>query len=74
MKNSLIKQYIAIFYLCSTFVTFAQSPGSDTPGGGLEGTDAPAAPIDDYLWVLALVGLVLVFMKLKAIQNKRMHS
>lgn len=72
MKNTLLKYYIAAFYLCSTFVTFAQPGGNDT-GGGLEDGD-PAAPIDDYVWVLAIVGLVFVFMKFRAIQKSRIQG
>jgi hypothetical protein len=76
MKNNLLKYYIAAFYLCSTFVAFAAAaPGDDTVDGSLETVDAPAAaPIDSYVWVLALVGLLFVFLKLRAIQNKRMQS
>ena len=74
MKNTALKYYIAAFYLCSTFVLFAQ-PG-DTAPGGLEGDGdtTPGAPIDDYVWVLAVIGLIFVFMKFKALQNKKMHS
>ncbi len=75
MKNNLLKYYIAAFYLCSTFAMFAQDPGT---GGGVENdgsTDTtPAAPIDDYVWVLALIGLVFVFIKFRAIQNKKIKS
>lgn len=74
MKNNVLKYYIAAFYLCSTFVMFAQDPGTD---GGVEDTSGdttPAAPIDDYVWVLALVGLVFVFMKFRAIQNRQINS
>lgn len=74
MKNNLLKYYIAAFYLCSTFVMFAQ-PG-DGSNDGLEGDGdtTPAAPIDDYVWLLALIGLVLVFMKFRSIQNKKINS
>jgi hypothetical protein len=74
MKNTAIKYYAAAFYLCSTFVLFAQ-PG-DTAPGGLEGDGdtTPGAPIDDYVWILAVLGLIFVFMKFRAIQNKKMHS
>jgi hypothetical protein len=65
MKNNVLKYYIATFYLCSTFVTFAQ-PGTDDDTGGLEGGDTPAAPIDGYVWVLAALGLVYVFLRLRA--------
>ena len=73
MKNNLLKYYIAVFYLCSTFAMFGQ-PGDGSDGSSLEGTDAPAAPIDNYVWVLALVGLIYVFIKLRAIQNKKIQG
>lgn len=75
MKNNLLKYYIVAFYLCSTFVLFAQDPGT---GGGVDNdgtTDTtPAAPIDDYVLVLALVGLFLVFVKIRAVQNRKINS
>lgn len=66
MKTNLLKYYIVAFYLCSTIVLFAQ-PGTDDTGGSgsLENPD-PAAPIDDYVWVLALVGLFYVFLRVRA--------
>ena len=66
MKTNLLKYYIAAFYFCSTFVLFAQ-PGNNDGGGGLEndGDTTPAAPIDDYIWVLALLGLTLALLKLR---------
>jgi hypothetical protein len=68
MKNIVSKFYILAFYLCSTTLLLAQ-PGDTGDGtGGLEGGDAPA-PIDNYVWVLALVGLFFVFMKFKAYQK-----
>jgi hypothetical protein len=75
MKNNVLKYYIVAFYLCSTFVMFAQ-PGDDDTGSDLEGDGdvTPAAPIDDYVWVLALVGLFFVFMKFRAIYGKRVDS
>lgn len=76
MKNNLLKYYIAAFYLCSTFVMFAQATDDGT--GTLEDNGAndttPAAPIDDYVWVLALIGLVFVFLKFRAIQNRKINS
>lgn len=76
MKKNLLKYYIAAFYLCSTLVMFAQiDPGTD---GGVDNngtTDTtPDAPIDDYVWVLALIGLIFVFMKFRAIQNKKIKG
>ena len=70
MKNNLLKYYIVAFYLCSTFVLFAQ-PGTDDTGGTLEGGDAPAAPIDDYVWVLAAIGLLFVFFRFRALAQQK---
>ena len=72
MKNNFIKYYIIAVYLCSTFVMFAQ-PG-DTGDGldGLEGGDAaPAASIDDYVIVLAAIGLFFVFFRFKALVQQQ---
>ena len=63
MKTNLLKYYIVAFYLCSTFVAFAQ-PGTEDNGTGLESGDPPA-PIDDYVWVLAALGLVYVFLRVR---------
>ena len=70
MRNNVLKYYIAAFYLCSTFVLFAQ-PGEGNGGtgdAGLEGggDTTPAAAIDDYVWVLAAIGLIYVFLKVRA--------
>jgi hypothetical protein len=70
MKNNLLKYYIASFYLCSTFALFAQ-PGSENSTSDLESADAPAAPINDYLWILAIVGLIFVFIKIKIFFKKK---
>ncbi|MDD5150623.1 MAG: hypothetical protein PHC28_09090 [Flavobacterium sp.] len=74
MKNNLLKYYIVAIFFCSTTLLLAQGPG-DTNGGtgdaALEGADAPATPIDNYIWVLAVIALVYVFLKFRAIQNKK---
>jgi hypothetical protein len=73
MKTNLLKYYIAAFYLCSTFVLVAQ-PGSgngENGDAGLEGTDAPAAPIDVYIWVLAAIGLIYVFLRGRAFAQQQ---
>ncbi|TDD94095.1 hypothetical protein [Flavobacterium cellulosilyticum] len=64
MKKNVLKYYIAAFYLCSTFVMFAQAPDGGTGIEG-DGDTTPVAPIDDYVWVLALIGLAFVFIKLR---------
>ena len=75
MKNTTLKYYITAFYLCSTLIMFAQPGGNDT-GNNLEGDNdtTPGAPIDNYIWVLAIIGLILVFMKFRAIQNNRIQG
>jgi hypothetical protein len=65
MKTNLLKYYIAAFYLCSTFVTFAQQPGTNDDSDNLEGSDTLAAPIDGYVWVLGALGLVYVFLRVR---------
>ena len=65
MKTNLLKYYIVTLYFCCTFVAFAQ-PGTDNSGGTLEGTDTPVSPIDDYVWVLSALGLVYVFLRIRA--------
>lgn len=73
MKNNLVKFYTTAFYLCCTLVTFAQ-PGSGSDNGGVDdngsGDTTPGAPIDDYLWVLVVVGLVLTFLKFRKIYKQ----
>ena len=76
MKNNSLKYYIATVFFLSTFIMFSD-PGE--PGGGgcpgcppLEGEDG--VPIDDYVWVLAVIGLVLAFMKLRAIQKNKIQG
>ena len=76
MKNNVLKYYVTAFYLCATFVMFAQ-PGEGNGGTGdaaLEGADAPAAAIDNYVWVLALVGLMFVFIKFKVIHKNKIQG
>ena len=65
MKTNLLKYYILAFYFASTFILFAQStPGVNDEAGTLEGEE-PTAPIDDYIWVLAALGLVYVFLRVR---------
>jgi len=50
-------------------------PG-DTAPDGLEGDGdtTPGTPIDDYLWVLAIIAILFVFMKFRAIQKNRIQG
>ena len=76
MKNKLIHYYLAAFYFCSTFVMMAQ-PGANDTGGTLEDTSGdttPGAPIDDYLWVLVLIGLTFAILKFRAIYKQEFRS
>lgn len=66
MKNNFLKYYIAAFYFCSTFVLFAQPGVVDET----DGDTTPASPIGDYLWVLAAIGLVLVYLKFRSMRRK----
>ena len=58
MKNTLLKLSIILIFLFSSVSILAQSSG-DTDGTptGLEGVDAPAAPINDYILPMILVGI-----------------
>jgi hypothetical protein len=72
MKNLVSKFYVIAAFLFSTAVMFAQ-PGSGSEGGDLEGNDNDA-PIGDYLWVLAIVGLVFVYFKFRSIQKNSIQA
>ena len=76
MKNKSLKYYIATVFFLATFVMFSApgDPGDGSGGGGpLEGEDQ-GVPIDDHVWVLAVIGLVFVFMKLRAIQKNKIQG
>ena len=66
MKKNFFKLYILIFFILSDFMTFAQQPGDEDTGGGLEGDDPPAAPINGkiiWLMILAVVYAIYTFSK-----------
>jgi hypothetical protein len=77
MKNNVLKLYVTVFYLCSTFVMFAQ-PGTGSDNNGIddagESDVTGAAPINDYIWVLAAVGMLLVFLKFRAMYKQQITS
>lgn len=66
MKLKLIYIVNSVILLLITSPLMAQEDPGEDP-------NATPAPIDHYVWVLALVGLVFVFIKFKAIQNKRVN-
>ena len=68
MKN-IFKLYFLSFFLLSDFVVFAQ-PGDDDGGGGLEGDDTPAAPIDGKLIWLAIAGILFSLYYFKSKKQK----
>lgn len=73
MNTKLIKYGLLVQFLLLSIVMFAQDPGDGSEGGGLEGDGdtTPAAPIDDYVWVLALVGLLFAFMWFRSIHSNK---
>jgi hypothetical protein len=77
MKNKFLKYCIALFFLCSSSIMFAQ-PGSGSDNGGVDdngsGDSTPGAPIDDYVGILAIVGLSYVLIKVKANQKEEKVS
>lgn len=71
--NTINKSVIKLFFtmtllVMNNIILFAQTDFDD------DVVDTPAAPIDDYLWVLALVGLVLAFMWFRSIHNKKINN
>jgi len=77
MKNNFLKYCIALFFLCTSTFMFAQ-PGSGSDNGGVDnngtGDTTPGAPIDDYVGILALVGLSYVLFKVKTNQKEAKAS
>ena len=57
MKKSILL-IAGLFIFLMSLPVFAQADPGDDP--------APAAPIDDYVFLLAFIALVFVFFKLKA--------
>jgi hypothetical protein len=65
-----IKNFVFTFValLAVQFVALAQEdPIPGEPGGsGTENLDTPEPPIDTYIWVLLVIGLVYVFYKYRS--------
>lgn len=51
------------FTLLFQLTTFAQDPADFGDAGDANPTDAPVAPIDDYVWFLMGAGIVYTFYK-----------
>jgi len=66
MKNT-YKTLLTIFlFLVTNSVLFAETgPGSTNDTGTLEGTETPAAPIDQWLGLLLVLGLIFGYYILK---------
>ena len=61
MKNKLFNIYLLGFFLLSDFIMFAQTPGSDSPDGDLEGGEEPEASINSKLILLGIAGIIYVY-------------
>lgn len=58
MKNTIKNSLLFAFLFFSNFVLLAQTnPGETDNTGTLESADTPAAPIDDYLLWLGILGM-----------------
>ena len=68
MKNKLFNLYLISFFLLVDFVAFAQ-PGDDDGSGGLEGDDAPPAPINGKLLWLGIAAIIYAFYSIR--KNRR---
>lgn len=67
MKNTITRNcFSLLFFLFATMVAYAQDP-EQVPSD----EDPLAAPINDYLWVLVLLGLLYVFYKNSVILNTK---
>jgi hypothetical protein len=71
MKNTLLKTYCSLFCCLSSFLLFAIPPGDENDTGDLETVDAPAAPINSKLFVLALAGIIFAYYTFKKSREKQ---
>ncbi|TDE07848.1 hypothetical protein [Flavobacterium sandaracinum] len=71
MKHTLLKTYCTLFCLLSSFLLFAIPPGDDSDTGDLESADAPAAPINGKLFVLAIAGILFAYYTFKKLREKQ---
>jgi hypothetical protein len=69
MKLKLVYIVNSVILFLITSPLMAEEPAD--PGAD---PDAAPLPIDDYLWILVLVGLIYVYLKFRAIQNKKLQD
>lgn len=63
---------VIIVSLFSNVITFAQTtPGDIGDPADANPLDTPAAPIDSYLWLLALVGLLYVLLRFRTLAKQK---
>lgn len=67
MKKFKLNTILLLMLVMNSIATFAQEPGDI---GDPSDTNPTDAPISDYIWVVALLGLVYVFYKMNAKQTK----
>lgn len=65
MKNKLLKYYLVVSCLFSTVLLLAQ-----TPPAPIDPPNEDDLPIDDYIVLLVIIGVVYAFMRFRAIQAK----
>lgn len=63
MKKFITRNSLLVLMLLVSTLTFAQGDFDDE--NDINPLDEPAAPISDYIWVLAVIGLVYVFYKMR---------
>jgi hypothetical protein len=73
MKNNIFKIYTVAFYLCSTIGAIAQPGTGSNEIEPLESED-PIVPINNYIWVLAILGVTFVFLRFRVIYRQRIGS
>ena len=77
MKHNFFKYCIALFFLCYSNIMFAQ-PGTGSDNGGVDdngsGDSTPGTPIDDYVGIMALIGMSYVLIKVKPNQKEKNPS
>jgi len=54
--------------LCGIFITLLSNPvfAEELPDPGVDPDAVPTAPIGDYIWVLAALGFIYVFLRIRA--------